>query len=52
MFFVAALTLVSMLGGQVAGMDVSVIIGVGTYLVIPILNIAFIVFLNISQPEV
>ena len=52
LFFVAALTLVSMLGGQIGGINVSVIIGFGTYLVIPFLNIAFIVFLNISQPEV
>ncbi|MEA3514835.1 MAG: type II secretion system F family protein [Nanoarchaeota archaeon] len=52
LFFVAALTLVSMLGGQIGGMNVSVIIGLGTYLVIPFLNVAFIIFLNISQPEV
>ena len=52
LFFVAALTLVSMLGGQIGGINVSVIIGIGTYLVIPFLNIAFIIFLNISQPEV
>ena len=52
LFFVAALTLVSMLGGQIGGINVSVIIGLGTYLVIPFLNVAFIIFLNISQPEV
>jgi flagellar protein FlaJ len=52
LFFVTALSLVSMLGGKVGGVDINVIITVGTYLVIPVLNIIFIIFLEINQPEI
>ncbi|MBI5398825.1 type II secretion system F family protein [Candidatus Woesearchaeota archaeon] len=52
LFFVAALSLVSLLGGKVGGVDVNIITVVGTYLVIPILNIGFITFLELTQPEV
>ncbi|MBU0461655.1 MAG: type II secretion system F family protein, partial [Nanoarchaeota archaeon] len=52
LFFVAALSLVSMLGGTVGGTNVNTIIVVGTYLVIPLLNVAFIAFLKFTQPEV
>jgi len=52
LFFVAALTLISMLGGTIGGLNISVIIGFGTYLLIPLMNIGFIIFLNVSQPEV
>jgi len=51
-FCVVALSLVSMLGGKVGGMDVSVIITVGTYLVIPGLNLLFIIFLEMNQPDI
>ena len=52
LFFVAALSLVSMLGGQVGGVDVNVIIVVGTYLVIPVMNLVFMMFLSVSQPDI
>lgn len=52
LFFVTALSLVSMLGGNVGGIDINVIITIGTYLVIPMLNVLFIVFLEMNQPEI
>ena len=52
LFFVSALSLVSILGGKIGGYNVETIISFGTYLVIPLLNIAFIVFLEANQPEV
>ncbi|NQU78997.1 type II secretion system F family protein [Candidatus Woesearchaeota archaeon] len=52
LFFVAALSLVSLLGGKVGGMDVNVIIVMGTYVVIPFMNIAFLTFLTVTQPEI
>jgi archaeal flagellar protein FlaJ len=52
LFFVAALSLVSLLGGNVGNIEVKVLVIVGTYLVIPLLNIAFLIFLQVSQPEV
>jgi len=51
LFFVIALSLVAMLGGTVGGIDVRVIIVVGAYFVIPLLNILFIIFLELTQPE-
>lgn len=52
LFFIAALSLVSMLGGTVAGIPVDTLILAGTYIIIPLLNVAFLVFLELTQPEV
>ncbi len=52
LFFVAALSLVSLLGGKVGGMDVNVVIVLGTYVVIPFMNVSFLAFLEMTQPEV
>lgn len=52
LFFVTALSLVSVIGGKIGGMDVNTIITIGTYIVIPALNILFLVFLEFNQPEV
>jgi pilus assembly protein TadC len=52
LFFVAALSLVSILGGVVGGIPVDTLIVIGTYLIIPLLNIGFLVFLQFTQPEV
>jgi flagellar protein FlaJ len=51
LFFVAALSLISILGGGIGGVSVDVIISVGTYIALPVLNILFLVFLEITQPE-
>ncbi len=52
LFFVSTLTLVSMLGGMIGGFGVGTIIAIGTYVIIPILNILFLVFLEINQPQI
>lgn len=52
LFFVSALSLVSVLGGKIGGYDVNTVISFGTYIIIPLLNIAFIIFLETNQPEV
>jgi flagellar protein FlaJ len=52
LFFVASLSLVSLLGGKVGGVGVNVVIVIGTYVVIPFMNIGFMTFLEISQPEI
>jgi flagellar protein FlaJ len=52
LFFVIALSLVSVIGGNIGGMSVSTIISLGTYVVIPIMNILFLIFLEASQPEI
>ena len=52
LFFVAALSLVSLLGGKIGGIDVNIIIVLGTYVIIPVLNIGFLTFLELTQPEI
>ena len=52
LFFISALSLVSILGGVVGGIPIDTLIVVGTYILIPVLNIGFIIFLQMTQPEV
>ncbi len=52
LFFITALSLVSMLGGTIGGMDVTTVIGLGTYIVVPGLNVLFIIFLIMTQPQI
>jgi len=52
LFFVSALSLVSILGGVVGSIPIDTLIVMGTYVVIPLLNIMFIIFLQLTQPEV
>ena len=51
LFFIVALSLVSMLGGTIAGLEINTVIVLGAYVVIPALNILFIIFLQVTQPE-
>ena len=51
LFFIVALSLVSMLGGTIGGMDVNTLILIGGYFVIPLLNVAFLIFLEATQPS-
>ena len=52
LFFVAALSMVSILGGTVGNMDVNTLMLLGTYVGIPAMNILFIVMLEITQPSI
>ncbi|MEM4397299.1 MAG: type II secretion system F family protein [Candidatus Woesearchaeota archaeon] len=52
LFFVTSLSLLSVMGGTIAGFRLDTLIALGTYLVIPILNVLFIIFLEINQPEI
>ncbi len=51
LFFVAALALVNILGGKIGGLGVDVIMALGAYVLIPVLNAAFLLFLQVNQPE-
>ena len=51
LLFSITLAIINTLGGKIGGLNVQTIATVGTYAVIPLLNIAFIIFLNIVQPE-
>lgn len=52
LFFVAALAMINLLGGTIGGFGIEAIMAFGAYLVIPLLNIGFLIFLQVSQPEV
>ncbi len=52
LFFIAAMALVNMLGGSLGGLGVGTVMALGAYVAIPLMNIAFIVFLQLTQPEV
>lgn len=52
LFFISSLSLVGLLGGKIGGFDAKVLIGAGIYLIIPIMNVMFITFLEMTQPEV
>ncbi len=52
LFFIAAMALVNMLGGSLGGLGVGTVMALGAYVAIPMMNIGFIVFLQMTQPEV
>ena len=52
LFFVAALSMVSILGGAVGNVDVNTLMVMGTYVAIPLLNMMFIAFMELTQPSV
>jgi archaellum biogenesis protein FlaJ (TadC family) len=52
LFFVTALSLVSVIGGDVGGISINTLINLGTYLIIPALNVLFLIFLELNQPEI
>ncbi len=51
LLFIVTLTIINLLGGTIGGFDVNTISFLGTYIALPLLNIGFLVFLNIIQPE-
>ncbi|MBI2137197.1 type II secretion system F family protein [Candidatus Woesearchaeota archaeon] len=52
LFFVAAMAMVNLLGGTLGGLGVGVVMALGAYVAIPVLNIAFLLFIQFTQPEV
>ncbi|MDO8628574.1 MAG: type II secretion system F family protein, partial [Nanoarchaeota archaeon] len=51
LLFIVTLTIINLLGGSIGGFDVKTLAFFGTYIGLPVLNILFILFLNIIQPE-
>lgn len=52
LLFVVVLAIINAIGGNIGGFTVATLATGGTYVVLPLLNIGFIVFLTISQPEI
>ncbi|MBS3171113.1 type II secretion system F family protein [Candidatus Woesearchaeota archaeon] len=51
LLFMTTLAIINVIGGSIGGLSVKTISIAGTYLIIPFLNIIFLVFLSIIQPE-
>ena len=52
LLFMVTLAIINLLGGDIGGISIKSIAVIGTYVIIPFLNVAFILFLNIIQPEI
>ena len=51
LLFVIVLVLISIVGSKLGGLEIGFIEKIGTFVVVPALNIGFIIFMNIVQPE-
>src|SRR3989344_3604242 len=51
LLFIVTLAIINILGGTIGGFSVNTLAKAGTYIVIPFLNVAFILFLNIINPD-
>ncbi len=51
LLFMTTLAIINVIGGSIGALSVKTISIAGTYLVIPFLNIIFLVFLSVIQPE-
>ncbi|MBU5678321.1 MAG: type II secretion system F family protein [Candidatus Aenigmatarchaeota archaeon] len=52
LFFISILSIIGMLGGTIAGLTISDAMRLGIYAFVPLLNIVFILFLHLTQPQV
>lgn len=52
LLFIVVLAIINSIGGDIGGIQVADIANFGTYGLIPLLNIGYILFLTISQPEI
>jgi flagellar protein FlaJ len=50
LLFFVTLAIINLMGGSMMGMTTSMLATLGTYVALPVLNIGFIVFLNLMQP--
>ena len=51
LLFIIVLVLISLVGNKLGGLDIGFIEKLGIYFIVPAFNIAFMIFINIVQPE-
>jgi len=51
LLLITTLTIINVIGGNIAGWSVTKIASIGTFVALPLLNVGFIIFLNVTQPE-
>ncbi|MBI4018444.1 MAG: type II secretion system F family protein [Candidatus Aenigmarchaeota archaeon] len=52
LFFVSILSVMSLIGGSVGGLSITTAMRLGIYLLIPLLNSLFIMFIHYTQPKI
>ena len=52
LFFISILSVMALIGGQVFGLSIPMTMRLGIYLLIPLLNTIFILFVHYTQPSV
>lgn len=52
LFFISILSIMGMLGGTIAGLTITDAMRLGIYAFVPLLNIVFILFLHLTQPQI
>lgn len=52
LFFVSVLSILSLIGGQIFGLSIPVAIRLGVYVLMPLLNTIFILFIHYTQPSI
>jgi flagellar protein FlaJ len=52
LFFVSVLSILSLIGGQIFGLSIPTAIRLGVYVLMPLLNTVFILFVHYTQPTV
>ncbi|MBI5061458.1 MAG: type II secretion system F family protein [Candidatus Aenigmarchaeota archaeon] len=52
LFFISILSVMSMIGGELLGMSIPAAMNLGIYILIPILNVGFLLFIHFTQPTV
>lgn len=51
LFFISVLSLLAIIGGELIGLPINVLLSLGIYIVLPLLNIAFLIFVHMTQPQ-
>jgi len=51
LFFVSVMSLLAVIGGSLFGMSLPLLMALGIYVIIPMMNIIFILFVHITQPS-
>ena len=52
LFFVSILSVMSLVGGEVFGLSIPIAMRLGVYILIPLMNIMFLLFIHYTQPNV
>ncbi|MFH0836712.1 MAG: type II secretion system F family protein [Candidatus Aenigmatarchaeota archaeon] len=52
LFFVSVMSLLAVIGGSLFGVSLPMLMAIGIYIIIPMMNVIFILFVHVTQPSV